>query len=89
MEEEMRGVSDEEKVEKMGLINIIMKNNIKLLEIQKTIEEIKRQREGEIRKRKEKRAREQKETDGWMEECRKRNEKKREEREEQRRVDKE
>ena len=31
MEEEMRGVSDEEKVEKMGLINIIMKNNIKLL----------------------------------------------------------
>ena len=41
MEEELRGLSDEEKVEKMGLINIIMKNNIKLLEMQKTIEEIK------------------------------------------------
>ena len=63
MEEEMRGVSDEEKVEKMGLINIIMKNNIKLLEMQKTIEEIKRQRGREIRKREEKRAREQEETD--------------------------
>ena len=42
IEEELRGLSDEEKVEKMGLINIIMKNNIKLLEMQKAIEEIKR-----------------------------------------------
>ena len=33
MEEELRGVSNEEKVEKMGLVNTIMKNNIKLLEI--------------------------------------------------------
>ena len=57
-EEELRGASDEEKVEKMGIINIIMENNIKLLEMQKTIEEIKRQRKGEIRKREEKRARE-------------------------------
>ena len=63
MEEELRGLSDEEKVEKMGLINIIMKNNIKLLEMQKTIEEIKRQREREIRKREEEKAREQEETD--------------------------
>jgi len=29
MEEELRGVSDEEKIEKMGLVNTIMKNNIK------------------------------------------------------------
>jgi len=55
-------LSDEEKVEKIELINIIMKNNIELLEMQKTIEEIKRQREGEIRRREE-RAREQEETD--------------------------
>ena len=33
MEEELRGLSDEEKVEKMGLLNIIMKNNIELLEM--------------------------------------------------------
>ena len=57
MEEELRGLNDEEKVEKIGLINIIMKNNIELLEMQKTIKEIKRQREEEIRRR-EKRARE-------------------------------
>ena len=62
MEEELRGLNDEEKVEKMGLINIIMKNNIKLLKMQKTIEEIKRQREREIRRREE-RAREQEEID--------------------------
>ena len=62
MEEELRGLSNEKKIEKMGLINIIVKNNIKLLEMQKTIEEIKRQREGEIRKRKEKKEREQEET---------------------------
>ena len=61
MEEELRGVSNEEKVEKIGLVNTIMKNNIKLLEMQKTIKEIKRQREGEIRKREEERAREQEE----------------------------
>ena len=47
----------------MGLINIIMKNNIKLLEMQKTIEEIKGQRKREIRKREEEKAREQEETD--------------------------
>jgi len=35
MEEELRGLSDEEKVEKMGLINIIMKNNIELLEMER------------------------------------------------------
>ena len=29
MKEELRGVSDEEKIEKMGLVNTIMKNNIK------------------------------------------------------------
>jgi len=62
MEEELRGLNDEEKVEKMGLINIIMKNNIELLKMQKTIEEIKRQREREIRRREE-RAREQEEID--------------------------
>ena len=89
MEEELRGVSNEEKVEKMGLVNTIMKNNIKLLEMQKTIEEIKRQREGEIRKREEKRAREQEDMNKWMEECRKRNEKEKEEREEKKRVEKE
>jgi len=87
--EELRGLSDEEKIEKMELINIIMKNNIELLEMQKTIEEIKRQRQGEIRRREEKKAREQEETDRWIEECRKRNEKEREEREEQKKIDEE
>jgi len=55
-------LNNEEKIEKIRPINIIMKNNIELLEMQKTIEEIKRQREEEIRRREE-RAREQEETD--------------------------
>jgi len=63
MEEELRGLSDEKKVERMRLVKIIMENNIKMLEIQKTIENIKRQKEGEISKRKEKRAREEEEED--------------------------
>jgi len=58
----LRGLNNEEKIEKIRPINIIMKNNIELLEMQKTIEEIKRQREEEIRRREE-RAREQEETD--------------------------
>ena len=57
MEEELRGLSKESKVERMGLVKIIMENNIKMLEMQKTIENIKRQKEGEIRKREEKRVR--------------------------------
>jgi len=63
IEEELRGLSDEEKVEKMGLLNIIMKNNVELLEMQKTIEKIKKQREREIRKREGKRAREEEDDD--------------------------
>ena len=59
MEKELRGLSKERKVERMGLVKIIMENNIKMLEMQKTIENIKRQKEGEIRKREEKRAREE------------------------------
>ena len=59
MEKELRGLSEERKVERMGLVKIIMENNIKMLEMQKTIENIKRQKEGEIRKREEKRAREE------------------------------
>ena len=59
MEKELRGLSEERKVERMGLLKIIMENNIKMLEMQKTIENIKRQKEGEIRKREEKRAREE------------------------------
>ena len=51
MEEELRGLSDEKKVERMGLIKTIMENNIKILEIQKTMENIKRQKEEEIRKK--------------------------------------
>ena len=43
----------------MGLVKTIMENKIKMLEIQKTIENIKRQKEEEIRKREEKRAREE------------------------------
>ena len=89
MEEELRGASDKEKVEKIGMINIIMKNNIKLLEMQKTIKEIKGQREREIRRREEEKIREQEEIDKWIEECRKRNDREREEKEEPRRVDKE
>ena len=51
IEEELRGLSNERKVERMGLVKIIMENNIKMLEMQKTIENIKRQKEGEIRKK--------------------------------------
>jgi len=51
IEEELRGLSNKKKVERIGLVKIIMENNIKMLEMQKTIESIKRQREGEIRKK--------------------------------------
>jgi len=61
MEEELRGLSNEKKVERMGLVKTIIKNNIKILEMQKTIENIKRQKEGEIRKREGKKAREEEE----------------------------
>ena len=88
MEEELRGLRDEKKVERMGLVKIIMENNIKMLEMQKTIENIKRQKEGEIRKREEKRAREE-EDDRWRKESHERNEREREEREEQKRVEEE
>jgi len=37
MEEELRGLSDKKKVERMGLVKIIMENNIKMLEMQKII----------------------------------------------------
>ena len=52
IKEELKGLSNEKKVEKMGLVKIIMENNIKMLEMQKTIENIKRQKEGEIREKK-------------------------------------
>ena len=42
MEEELRGLSDEKKVERMELVKIIIENNIKILEMQKTIENIKK-----------------------------------------------
>ena len=63
MEEELRGLSNEKKMERMRLVKIIMENNIKMLEIQKTIKNIKRQKEEEIKKRKEKRARKEEEDD--------------------------
>ena len=63
MEEELRGLSNKKKVERMGLVRIIMENNIKMLEMQKTIKNIKRQKEEEIRKREEKRAREEDDDD--------------------------
>ena len=65
IEKELRGLSDEKKVKRMGLVKIIMENNIKMLEIQKTIENIKRQKEGEIRKKEEKRARETRLKEEW------------------------
>ena len=37
MEEELRGLSNEKKVERMRLVKIIIKNNIKMLEMQKII----------------------------------------------------
>ena len=77
IEEEFRWLSDEKKVERMGLVKIIMENNIKILEMQKTIENIKRQEEEEIRKREEKRAREE-EDDRWRKESYERNERERE-----------
>jgi len=42
MEEELRGLSNEKKVERMGLVKIIMENNIKMLEMQKTIKKYKK-----------------------------------------------
>ena len=33
MEEELKGLSDEEKVERVELVKIIMENNIKMLEM--------------------------------------------------------
>jgi len=89
IEEELRGLSDEKKVERMGLVKIIIENNIKMLEMQKTIENIKRQKEGEIRKKEEKRAREEEEEDRWRKESYERNEREREEKEEQKRVEEE
>jgi len=86
IKEELRGLSDEKKIEKMGLVKIIMENNIKTLEMQKTIENIKRQKEGEIRKRERKRARKEEEDERWRKEIYKRNEREREKREEQKRV---
>ena len=62
IEKELRGLSDEKKVKRMGLVKI-MENNIQMLEMQKTIENIKRQKEGEIRKKEEKRARKEEEDD--------------------------
>ena len=82
MEEELRGLSNEKKMERMRLVKIIMENNIKMLEIQKTIKNIKRQKEEEIKKRKEKRARKEEEDDRWRKESHERNEREREEREE-------
>ena len=82
IEEELRGLSNEKKVERIGLVKIIMENNIKILEMQKTIESIKRQREGEIRKKEEKRVREEEEDNRWRKKSYERNEREREEREE-------
>ena len=79
LEEELRGLSDEEKVERMGLIKIIMENSKKLLEIQVTINELKRKKEERERRERREQEREQEETDSWVEECRKKNEKEREE----------
>ena len=62
IEEELRGLSNEKKVERMGLVKIIMENNIKMLEMQKTIENIERQKEEEIRKREEKEQEKKKKT---------------------------
>ena len=89
IKEELKGLSNEKKVEKMGLVKIIMENNIKMLEMQKTIENIKRQKEGKIRKREEKRAREDDDDNKWRKKSYERNERKREEREEQKRVEEE
>ena len=82
IEEELRGLSNEKKVERIGLVKIIMENNIKILEMQKTIESIKRQREGEIRKKEEKRVREEEEDNRWRKKSYERNEREREKREE-------
>ena len=83
----------EEEVARM--MNEIMENNAMMLKLQKqivqlqVIEEEKKRRWIEIRRREEERIREQEEMDKQMEEYRKRNEKEKEQREEQRRVDEE
>ena len=89
IEEELRGLSNEKKVERMGLVKMIMENNIKILKMQKTIENIKKQKEGEIRKREERKAREEEDDDRWRKESYERNEREREEKEEQKRVEEE
>jgi len=89
IEEELRELSDKKKIKRMRLVKIIMENNIKMLEIQKTIESIKRQREEEIRKKEKKRTREKEEDNRWRKESYERNEREREEREEQKRVEEE
>ena len=89
IEEELRGLSNEKKVERMGLVKMIMENNIKILKMQKTIENIKKRKEEEIRKREERRAREEEEDDRWRKESYERNEREREEKEEQKRVEEE
>jgi len=89
IEEELRGLSNEKKIERMGLVKMIMENNIKILKMQKTIENIKKQKEGEIRKREERKAREEEDDDRWRKESYERNEREREEKEEQKRVEEE
>ena len=83
----MRRYGEEEVARLMGEM---VKNNEKIINMQKQLRELqvkaekkRRQEDREIECRRE---REQEETDRWMKECRKKNEKKREEREEQRRV---
>jgi len=84
MKRRTRVYSEEEMAR---IIKEIIENNVKMLKLQKQIGELQIAEEKEKRKQVEyrRKEREQEETDGWIEECRKKNEKEREEREEQRR----
>jgi len=87
MGEMMRRYGEEETVRMM---KEIMENNEMMLKLQKQIGELQIAEEKEKKRQVEyrRKGKEQEETDRWMEECRKRNEKKREEREEKKKVDK-
>jgi len=82
------------KEEETRLMKEIMENNAMIVKLQKQIVELQIvKKEEERRKAREAEARRQekgeKETDRWIEECRRKNEKEKEEREEQKRVDEE
>ena len=81
------------KEEAARLMEEIIKNNEIIIKTQKQLEgllvEVEKKKQEEDRETERRREREQEETDRWIKECRKRNEKEREEKEEKKRIDEE